>query len=152
MSWLNDNLFHFRLYIGLFSEPEIKFPHPPSHPSSDDILAFGNLVKPSDYLTNKVIIKGTTYVVGYIVVLEIVTKDVLVVGEIEKVLTRKSHIHFVVSLHDAVRHKFHFFETSPCQRMAVVRYDRLADYKPLFKRAHGTSFPFILHHHLSTPL
>ncbi len=113
---------------------------------------YGNLLKAIDFTTTKVTIKGTDYDVGYLVVLEVLTSDVLVIGEIEKVVVRKSNILFIVSVHDAARQEFQFFKTSPRQKLAVVKQVSLADYRPLMKRGHGTSFPFVLHHHLPTPL
>ena len=128
------------------------FPHPPTRPSPEEIGTFGNLLKESDLITDKVTIKGTSYVVGFIVVLEVVSADVLLVGEIEKVVIRKSNVHYIASIHEAARNKFLFFESSPRHQMRIVRHVSLADYKPLFKRFRGPSFPFILHHHLPTPI
>jgi hypothetical protein len=124
-----------------------------SCPASDaDMSTYGQLLKPSDVLSDKVVTKGTDYTVGNIVVIEVLSSAVIRVGVILRIVFRKGQLFFLVSLHDAARNRFGFFESLPCNQLTVVKASHLADYKPLIKRGDNTCFPFILHHHLPTPL
>jgi hypothetical protein len=110
------------------------------------------LLKPGDLLTEKVKISGSVYRSDNIVVTEVRSRDVLEVGVIRKIVLRGPDVIFIVTVHDAARDRFRFFKTVPCDRMAAVSYEKLADYKPLVKRNSSVCFHFVLHHHIPTPI
>jgi hypothetical protein len=141
-----------RIYSGLFRKQSLEFPGKSCPASDDDMSTYGLLVKPSDVLADKVVANGTEYSAGNIVVMEVFSSDVIRVGVILRVVLRRGQLFFLVSLHEAARNRFGFFDSLPCNQVTVVNADLLADYKPLVKRGDYLCFPFILHHHLPTPL
>jgi hypothetical protein len=98
-----------------------------------------------------VIIRGTTYRTGYVIVTKVYSSEVLEVGTILKVLFRKNAVMFLVTLSEAVRHRLGFFESLPLNKMSVAHYEKLGDYKPLIKRSDNACFYFVLHHHIVSP-
>jgi hypothetical protein len=134
----------FRLFKGLFSSPEVRCPGKCTLATVDDIKLYSPLLFPGDLLTEKIQVKGTLYRVKHIVVLEVCSKDVLKIGVLQQVVLRKKQVLFIVSLHDAARNNFRFFQTVPCHALNIVPVEKLADYKPLIKRGNC----FILHHHI----
>jgi hypothetical protein len=95
-----------------------------------------------------VVIKGTTYRVGYVVITRVYSSDVLEVGTILQVLLRKNSVLFLVLLSEAARNKLGFFESLPLNTLALAPYEKLGDYKPIIKRGDSLCFPFVLHHHV----
>ncbi len=132
---------------GLFSEPTVVFPGQ----SSAEVENIP-LLQSGDQVYDKVMIKGTNYSLGQVLILKVVSVDVLEVGTIEKVLFRNNTIFFLVKLSDAVRHRLGFFETLSLGTLQLIEFNNLADYKPLIKRGEGDFYPFILHHHVPTLL
>jgi len=106
------------------------------------------MVVMGDELGDSVVIRGTTYRVGFVVITKVITDDVLQVGEILKIVLRKSQLLMMVMLSDAVRNNLGFFEALPSGTVGLLPYDSLADYKPIIKRANNFCYPFVLHHHV----
>jgi len=106
------------------------------------------LVKVGDQLSDQVLIRGTTYRPGFIVITKAVSADVLEVGEIQKIILRKKQVLFLVMLGDAARNNLGFFEALPKDRVALAGYESLGDYKPIVKRGDSSCYPFVLHHHV----
>jgi ketopantoate hydroxymethyltransferase len=104
-----------------------------------------------DLLTDKAEAGGTSYRVGQLVVTKVYSADVLVVGDILRFVVRNDSLLLVISVHDAIRHQFQFFQACPRGLTEIVDYKNLADYKPLIKRDASTCFRFFLHHHIPTP-
>ncbi len=110
------------------------------------------LIQLGDQLSEKVVIKGTNYRAGYVVVTKVFTSDIMQVGTILQIVLRKNSVSFLVKLSDAARNKFGFFETLPTNTLDLVQYEKLADFKPLIKRGDNICFPFVLHHHIPPAL
>jgi len=104
-----------------------------------------------DQISDSVVIRGTTYRAGFLVVTKVFCEDVLEVGEIVKIVLRKSSLHMLVLLSEAARNNLGFFEALPKESASLVTYDSLGDYKPIIKRGDGVIFPFVLHHHVGPP-
>lgn len=128
------------------------FPGRCSSASTEEVSKYSPLVEFGDQLSERVVIHGTTYRAGCVVITKVYSSDVLEVGTVLKVLLRRSAVLFLVLLSEAARTKFGFFETLPLNKMDLVQYEKLADFKPLVKRGDNTCFPFVLHHHVPTPL
>ncbi len=139
------------MFAGLFHAPSLHFPAKKCSPSQGDLLEFPGLLLPTDLLTDKIILKGTKYHRGHIVVTKVYSQDLLEVGEIHRIVVRHNDIHLIVSLYNAARNRFRFFESLPLNKVRLVSYTKLADYKPLVKRGNNLCFPFVLHHHLPSP-
>lgn len=142
----------FRRYHGLFSMPDFLFPAKCSPASSFELSSYSPLVKPGDQLSDRVTVRGTKYRAGHVVVIKVHSSDVLEVGTILKVVLRKTIVLFLVSLSEAARTKLGFFETLPSNIVDLVQYEQLADFKPLIKRGDNACFPFVLHHHVPSPI
>jgi len=99
-------------------------------------------------LTDVVNVWGTSYRAGHLVVTEVICKDIIVVGVIEKVVVRGRQVKFLVSLHDCARDSVNIFQSVPQNKGKLVSYNSLADFKPLIKKGQGKSFRFVLHHYL----
>jgi hypothetical protein len=99
-------------------------------------------------ITDKVNVWGTCYKAGHLVVTEVICKDVLVVGVVENVVVRRGKVLFLVSLHDSARDSLNIFQSCPQNKVKLVAYSSLPDFKPLIKRGEGESFSFLLHHYL----
>ena len=99
-------------------------------------------------MTDKVNIWGTIYKVGHLVVTSVVTRDILEVGVMEKVVVRADKVKFLVTMHDCARDPFNIFQSCPKNKVKLVSYSSLADFKPLVKRGQGVSFSFVLHHYI----
>jgi hypothetical protein len=106
------------------------------------------MILKGDEIGDNVVIRGTTYRVGFLVIAKVISDDVLLVGEILKIVLRKSQLLMMVMLSDAVRNILGFFEALPSGSVALIPYDSLADYKPIIKRAENACYPFVLHHHV----
>jgi len=109
---------------------------------------FSPLVKHGDQLTDQVLIRGTTYRPGFIVITKAISPDVLEVGEILKIVLRKQAVLFLVMLSDAARNSLGFFEALPKDKVALAFYESLADFKPIIKRGDSACYPFVIHHHV----
>jgi hypothetical protein len=129
-----------------------QFPGKTSPVSEVDLLTYSPLLQLEDFLTDKVIAKGTSYSEGQILVIKAHSADVLEVGLIMKIVIRKDTLLFLVSVHDAARNRFRFFQSLPAEKVDIVNFENLADYKPLVRRGDNICFPFILHHHIPTQL
>jgi hypothetical protein len=150
MAVKNQKKLASRVRNGLFSMPVFVFPGKCSPANDRDFLMFSPLVQLGDQLCEKVIIKGTDYKVGHVVVTKIYSSDVLQVGTILKVVMRQTSLLFLVQLSEAARTKLGFFESLPSDTVELVDYKELADYKPVIKRGNNKCFPFVLHHHIPT--
>jgi len=106
------------------------------------------MVLMGDELGDSVVIRGTTYRVGFLVITKVITDEVIQVGEILKIVLRKNQLLMLVMISDAARNNLGFFEALPSGTVALLPYDSLADYKPIMKRANNLSYPFVLHHHV----
>ena len=109
------------------------------------------MVKQGDQIYDSVVIRGTTYRAGFLLVTKVFSEDVLQVGEIVKIVLRKTDVLLLVMLSEAARNDLGFFEALPSETVAMVSYDSLADYKPIIKRGDSYTYPFVLHHHVSPP-
>jgi hypothetical protein len=136
------------MYAGLFRAPVFQFPGKKVLPSQGDLLLFPGILQSEDLLATNLVAKGTKYHTGQIVVTKVVSKDVLEVGEIQKIVVRQNSVFFLLSLYSAARNRFRYFESLPKNQVALVAYTKLADYKPLVKRSSNLCFSFLLHHHL----
>jgi hypothetical protein len=110
------------------------------------------MLKSADQLSDQVVIRGTLYKVGFVVITKVFSEDVLEVGDILKIVVRKNTVMFLVLLSEAARNKLGFFESVPSGTVTLASYESLGDYKPIFKRADNACFPFVLHHHVVPPL
>jgi len=140
------------MYAGLFSAPRHQFPAKVTQASESDLLQHPSLLLPGDQLTKKVLVCGTKYCAGLILVTKILSQDLLVVGVIQQIVVRAQQVHFLLTLHDAARNRFRYFESVPKNKVSLVCHDKLADYKPLVMRRSSEHFAFVLHHHLPSPL
>ncbi len=109
------------------------------------------MVKMGDQLSDQVVILGTTYRTGNLVVCKAFSPDLLQMGEIIKVVLRKNNVMFLVMLSEALRNPLGIFESLPSEEVTLVTYNSLWDYKPLIKRADNSTYPFVLHHHICSP-
>jgi hypothetical protein len=105
-----------------------------------------------DQISDKVIIRGTTYRTGYVVITKVYSSDVLQVGTILQVVRRKNAVMFLILLSESARNTLGFFESLSTDTLDLVPYEKLADFKPVIKRGDNDSFPFVLHHHVPTSL
>lgn len=113
-----------------------------------DVVKFSPIVKDGDQFFHQVVILGTTYRPGFIVITEVMSPDVLEVGEILKIILRNGRVLFLVMLSDATRNDLGFFEALPRDTVALTSFEALVDYKPLIKRGESLCYPFVLHHHV----
>jgi hypothetical protein len=143
-----NNFFLFRAFRGFFNTPVYVFPRKCSLATSQDIVKYSPLLEPDDQLSDIVVIKGTTYRPGYVVITQVYSADVLQVGEILKIVIRKNGVCFLVTLSEAARRPLGFFESLPLETVSIVSYLELGDYKPLMKRTDSSCYPFVLHHHV----
>ena len=139
---------YFRRFNGLFSTPKYLFPQKILPATPSDVLKYTPMVKTGDQLSDQVVILGSKYRTGFLVICKAFSEDVMQVGEILKVILRKNTLMFLVTLSEAVRNELGFFESLPSDTVSVIKYDSLADYKPIIKRADNATFPFVLHHHV----
>ena len=147
-----NRLNNFRAYRGLFSRVLFEFPTKCSPPSEVQLETFSALLLPGDLMTSKADASGTIYSFNQILVISVVSEDVIRVGVILDIVIRLNKLMFIVSVHDAIRTPFRFFQVCPCDIVELVDYRNLADFKPLFKRDEETCFRFFLHHHVPTPI
>lgn len=145
------NILIYRRFNGLFSAPKYLFPRKVSPATPSEVLKYTPFVKPSDQLSDQVLIRGTCYRTGFLVITKVFSEDVLHVGEVLKIVLRKNKVMFLILVSEAARNKLGFFDSLPSDTVALASYDALADYKPLIKRADNTCFPFALHHHVGPP-
>jgi len=106
------------------------------------------MVRDGDQLCDQVVILGTTYRPGFLVITKVVSPDVLEVGEILKVVLRNGRVLLLVMLSDAARNNLGFFEALPRDTVALTSYEALVDFKPIIKRGDSLCYPFVLHHHV----
>jgi hypothetical protein len=136
------------MFNGLFSEPKYIFPRKQLPASPADICKHTPMLKPGDLISDQVVIRGTCYRAGFLVITKVVNEDLLEVGEIIKIVMRKNTVRFLVIMSEAARNCLGFFDSLPSNTVALAAYDSLGDYKPIIKRADNSSFPFVLHHHV----
>jgi hypothetical protein len=129
-----------------------EFPGKCLPPSSGMKEAYGTLIRDSDLVAQKVVVTGTTYLRDQILVTSVLSEDVVTVGVVLDIIIRMDNLLFVVSLHEAIRTSFRYFQACPSNEIKLVEYKSLSDFKPLYKRNHSSNFIFFLHHHLPTPL
>jgi hypothetical protein len=127
------------------------FPRKISPATPGDVLKFSPLVKPGDQLSDQVVIRGTCYRAGFLLITKVFSEDVLQVGEVLKIVLRKDNVMFLVMQSEAARNSLGFFEALPSETVALASYEALADYKPIIKRADNVCYPFVLHHHVGPP-
>ncbi len=135
----------------MFSTPKFLFPRKVHTASASDIMKYGGTVKMGDQIYNNVVISGTTYRTGFLVITKVFSEDVLEVGEIVKIVLRKSDVMLLVMLSKAARNNLGFFEALPSEAVSLLSYDSLMDYKPIIKRGDSYTYPFVLHHHVGLP-
>jgi hypothetical protein len=99
-------------------------------------------------LTDRVSVWGTQYKVGQLIVTEVVCQDILEVGVIESIVVRGNMVLFLVFLHACARDSLNIFHSVPKNKIRLVDYCDLPDFKPLIRRGQGKSFLFMLHHYL----
>ena len=119
--------------------------------SSSEVLKYSPMVKLGDQIYDSVVVRGTTYRAGFLVISKVFSEDLLQVGEILKIVLRKQDVLMVVILSMAARNSLGFFEALPSETVAMVSYEDLADFKPIIKRGDSYTFPFVLHHHVGPP-
>jgi hypothetical protein len=141
----------FRMYAGMFASPALQFPGKQLPPSEEDLLQFPGIIQRGDIVASRVIAKGTVYRPGQVVVTQVHSQDVLEVGDIQRIVVRGGKLYLLVTLHDAARNNFRYFESLPSLKVKLVAYNKLSDYKPLVKRGKNICFPFVLHHHIPSP-
>jgi hypothetical protein len=115
------------------------------------VVKFSPVLKDGDQLYHQVVILGTTYRPGFLVITKAISHDVLEVGEILKIIFRNGQVLFLVMLSDATRKDLGFFEALPRDTVALTSFEALVDYKPLIKRGDSICYPFVLHHHVGPP-
>ena len=141
-----------RIKHGLFSTPAFVFPDRSSQTDNQEVSMFSPLLRVGDQLYEKVRIRGTEYMVNYIVITKVLSADVLEVGTILKAVLKKTSVLFLVEVSDAARTGLGFFETLPSNTVHLIDHQELADFKPIIKRGANKCFPFVLHHHIPTPV
>ncbi len=127
------------------------FPRKVSLATPSDVVKYGSIVKDGDELYHQVVILGTTYRPGFLVITKVVSSDLLEIGEILKIIFRNGRVLFLVMLSDAARNELGFFEALPRDTVALTSFEALSDYKPLIKRGDSLCYPFVLHHHVGPP-
>lgn len=105
-----------------------------------------------DIVSDKIEIKGTNYRVGHVLVTKVISSDILEIGTVLEIVLRENVVLFLLEMSHGARTRLGFFEALPTETVKLVGYKDLADFKPLVKRGANISFPFVLHHHLPTPL
>ena len=128
--------------------PKFMFPRKFVSASSSDVLKYSPMVKLGDQIYDSVVVRGTTYRAGFLVITKVLSEDVLQVGEILKIVLRKMDVLMMVILSMAARNSLGFFEALPSETVSLVSIDDLMDYKPIIKRGDSCTFPFVLHHHV----
>ncbi len=116
------------------------------------MATYGTLLQPGDLVTDKAVVAGTVYFKNQIVVTSVSSEDLISVGVIHEVIIRMDRLIFVIALYDAIRTSFRFFQACPREKVDIVDYNHLSDFKPLYRRDNSKCFRFFLHHHLPTPL
>lgn len=137
-----------RAYVGLFSAPEIRFPGKKwSILETDGNLPI-HLFSRQDVVADRVVVKNTLYRSGNVVALDMYTNDAMLVGVIVKIVIKNNKLHFLVSVHECVRHKMRFFEAFPLEVLKIIPYKRIKNFKPLIRRGDEECFRFVLHQHI----
>jgi hypothetical protein len=141
----------FRCFNGLFSTPKFLFPPKVSPATASDIVKYSPVVKSGDQLYNQVVVWGTTYRTGFLVITKVHSSEVIEVGEILKIVLRKDRVLLLLMLSDASRNNLGFFEALPKDTVTLASFESLLDYKPIIKRGDNICYPFVLHHHVCPP-
>ena len=110
-----------------------------------------NFMDNNSLLCEEINVCNQMYKVDDIIVLKAVCTDFIEVGLIEKILYKEKNVYFVVYKYVAKRNEnYNFFETLEfVNTLHFIRYDNVADYKPLVKYGVVQKFRFVLHHHIS---
>jgi hypothetical protein len=114
-------------------------------------MKYSPAVQLGDQLYDQVVVRGTTYKTGFLVITKVFSPDVIEVGEILKIILRKGTVLLLMMLSDAARNNLGFFEALPKDTVSLVTYDSIVDYKPIIKRGDQSCYPFVLHHHVGHP-
>jgi hypothetical protein len=83
------------------------------------------------------LILGTQYKIGQLVITEVTSTDDVTIGEIEKCISRGNHFLFIVKKRYANRQKMNYFLSGRPYELAVHDQRTLADYKPLVVKAYS---------------
>lgn len=94
--------------------------------------------------------KGTKYCKDNLVVTQVSSPDVIEVGEIKKIVARNEDLLLVVSVYSCARSRWRFFEALPQNKVLLINFNSLVDFKPLFRHGSGKYFKFFLHHYIPT--
>jgi hypothetical protein len=76
------------------------------------------------------------------------SKDIIEIGVIQKVVVRGEDLLFLLAMHHCARHRYRFFEALPKYEVKLVNFTSLEDFKPLIRRGNAECFRFFLHHHV----
>jgi hypothetical protein len=131
--------------------PKFLFPRKVSSAAPSDVVKYSPAVQLGDQLYDQVVVLGTTYKTGFLVITKMYSPDVIEVGEILKIILRKGSVLLLLLLSDAARNSLGFFQALPKDTASLISYDSLVDYKPIIKRGDQSCYPFVLHHHVSHP-
>ena len=137
-----------RAFSGFFSAPEVEFHGITSTYESCSDLYAKQFSRPGDILADEVTVKNTCYKAGNIVITGVESEDVLVIGQIIKIVVRGIEVFFVVKNFEAARSRFRFFEVHSLNKVSLVLQSSLADYKPIVPIGKDETFKFVLHHHI----
>jgi hypothetical protein len=94
------------------------------------------------------VVKGTKYSKGNIVVTRVCSQDVIEIGVIEKIVAREEDLLLVVTMYSCARNRWRFFEALPENKVLMINFNSLEDFKPLFRRGQAECFKFFLHHYI----
>lgn len=137
-----------RAFNGFFSAPEVEFSGNTSTYESCSDLYARQFCRPGDILADDVTVKNTHYRTGHIVITGVESDDVLLIGQILKIVVRGNNVLFVVSNFEAARARYRFFEVHTLNKVSLVLQSSLSDYKPIVPIGKDETFKFVLHHHI----
>ena len=119
---------------------------------NEDVLTktLFNSMTMSDMVIEKLIVCDQVYSKGDLVPLAMKDSDNMEVGIILAILIHNGTPFFICKQFHCVRHFLQYFEKESCvETIRSIRYDQIADYKPLVRRGTVEEFLFVLHHRIS---
>ena len=106
----------------------------------------------SDLVCTEIVVRHQKYKKGDLIVIKVIDGgEKVVVGLIDLIMIKNSDVIFVVKTFLAEKQYLGYYESTRNKHdMVFCKYERLADYKPLFMRGTVSKFQFVLHHHISS--
>ena len=133
------------MYTGLFPN-KIEVPDGASY----DVKYPDQQFSSSAVLPKYVKIWGTEYKPGDVLIIKVESFGVLNVGLLKSIVVDMKTVSFLCDIFKAELGKSNSYSTTvKVDSDIFVKYDILADYRPLLRRGSLESFSFLLHHYVS---